>query len=101
MPGVYREKVCPTCKKKHRKRGPYCSQSCHSKVSPRSEKQRENMRRVSHEYKQTPEGRSNLKQFAEKGTVYKADEYAVNIPDTTTLEDYSEFLEGFEKGEKW
>lgn len=28
MPGVYREKECPTCGKKHRKKGPYCSKAC-------------------------------------------------------------------------
>ena len=28
MPGVYREKVCPTCSVKHRKRGMFCSKSC-------------------------------------------------------------------------
>ena len=28
MPGVYREKVCPTCGKKHRKKGKFCSKAC-------------------------------------------------------------------------
>lgn len=28
MPGVYREKVCPTCGVKHRKKGPFCSKVC-------------------------------------------------------------------------
>jgi endogenous inhibitor of DNA gyrase (YacG/DUF329 family) len=28
MPGVYREKVCPTCGVKHRKKGPFCSKAC-------------------------------------------------------------------------
>lgn len=28
MPGVYREKECPTCGTKHRKKGPYCSKAC-------------------------------------------------------------------------
>lgn len=26
--GQYREKVCPTCGVKHRKKGPFCSKSC-------------------------------------------------------------------------
>lgn len=28
MPGVYREKECPTCGTKHRKKGRFCSKSC-------------------------------------------------------------------------
>ena len=31
MPGVYREKVCPACGIKHRKRGEYCSKTCSNK----------------------------------------------------------------------
>ena len=29
--GQYKEKVCPTCGVKHRKRGQYCSKSCSNK----------------------------------------------------------------------
>lgn len=29
--GQYREKVCPTCGVKHRKRGEYCSKTCSNK----------------------------------------------------------------------
>lgn len=31
MAGVYREKVCPQCGVKHRRRGEYCSKSCSNK----------------------------------------------------------------------
>lgn len=31
MAGVYREKECPTCGTKHRKKGPYCSKTCSNK----------------------------------------------------------------------
>jgi len=31
MPGVYREKECPTCGTKHRKKGPFCSKTCSNK----------------------------------------------------------------------
>lgn len=31
MPGVYREKECPTCGVKHRKKGQYCSKTCSNK----------------------------------------------------------------------
>lgn len=31
MPGVYREKECPTCGVKHRKKGQFCSKTCSNK----------------------------------------------------------------------
>lgn len=31
MPGVYREKECPVCGVKHRKRGEFCSKTCSNK----------------------------------------------------------------------
>jgi len=31
MPGIYSEKTCPTCGKKSRRRGTYCSQTCVAK----------------------------------------------------------------------
>lgn len=31
MPGVYREKACPTCGKMHRKKGNFCSKTCSNK----------------------------------------------------------------------
>ena len=42
MPGVYREKVCPTCGTKHRKKGPFCSKVCSNKG--RDEEYRQKMR---------------------------------------------------------
>lgn len=32
MPGVYKEKVCPQCGVKHRKRGEFCSKTCSNKA---------------------------------------------------------------------
>lgn len=31
MPGVYKEKECPTCGVKHRKKGMFCSKTCSNK----------------------------------------------------------------------
>lgn len=31
MPGVYKEKTCPACGIKHRKRGEFCSKTCSNK----------------------------------------------------------------------
>ena len=42
MPGVYREKECPTCGTKHRKKGPYCSKTCSNK--DRDEEYKQKMR---------------------------------------------------------
>ncbi len=40
MPGVYREKECPYCGVKHRKKGNYCSKSCSNKGRDQSVYQR-------------------------------------------------------------
>jgi len=42
MPGVYREKECPTCAIKHRKKGVFCSKICSNKG--RDQEYREKMR---------------------------------------------------------
>lgn len=95
MPGVYKEKQCPTCGTKHRKKGPYCSQGCANSDREVSDNVRENMRKVSMEYKATPEGIANMK-LMNKGLT--ADEFAVNIPDMPPDLD---IFEDYERGEKW
>ena len=42
MPGVYREKECPTCKVLHRKKGIFCSKVCSNKG--RDDEYKEKMR---------------------------------------------------------
>lgn len=42
MPGIYREKECPTCTIKHRKKGMFCSKICSNKG--RDEEYRQRMR---------------------------------------------------------
>lgn len=56
MAGVYREKSCPTCKTKHRKRGDYCCQSCASSARTLSETTKDKISEGMREYYQTPEG---------------------------------------------
>lgn len=60
MPGVYAKKICPTCKKEHRKRGLFCGQSCANVVAKtgtkHSEKTKEKITRKVNEYFQSPEG---------------------------------------------
>jgi hypothetical protein len=42
VPGIYREKECPTCTIKHRKKGMFCSKICSNKG--RDEEYRQRMR---------------------------------------------------------
>jgi len=80
MPGIYKEKQCKFCEKKHRRRGPYCSQSCASTDREPTERMREAMREVATEYNLTPEA------IARQSTVHtslislKAEDYWVDIP---------------------
>jgi hypothetical protein len=95
MPNVYREKTCPQCEKTHRKRGPYCSLSCSSTGREGSEKQRENMRKVSEEFRNSPEGIAHQKIFHTGQTV---EDFAVSIPELSP--DISDFQD-YERGEDW
>jgi len=98
IPNQYREKVCPVCDTVHRKRGIHCGQSCANKQRPISDNIRNNMRKVSYDYKLTPEGVAQNKMI--NGTVFKADEYAVGVPDLRTIDDFDMF-ENYQLGEKW
>lgn len=59
------------------------------------------MRKVAIEQNRTPEGVATNRMFASGITVPPSDDFAIQIPDTPDLSDYSEFLEGYERGEKW
>ena len=95
MPNVYREKVCPRCEKKHRKRGPFCSASCGNSDREVTENKRENMRKVAEEYNKTPEAIAKQKLFH---TGITPDEFAVDIP--TLSPDISDY-DDYERGENW
>jgi hypothetical protein len=95
MPNMYREKVCPKCSKKHRKRGPFCSQSCSSKDRPASENVKNALRKTAIEYNRTPEGIAQQKLF-NSGLV--SDDFAVDIPTLDPdLADYKDY----NKAEDW
>lgn len=97
MPGVYREKTCPTCNVKHRRRGEHCSQSCANTGREATEKMRQNMRKVSYEYGLTPEGIAQKKMI----NSISSEEFAVDIPDIPPdIADIDMFNE-YERGEKW
>mgnify|MGYP003349988139 CR=1 FL=1 len=59
MPGVYKEKTCPTCGTKHRKKGIFCSKTCSNKG--RDEQYKEKMRDT--DYYTATEQETNNKTF--------------------------------------
>ena len=99
MSGQYKEKNCPKCGVKHRKRGLHCSASCAAMGRPVSEETKELHRQNTREYLQTPEGIANSRKTGD-GTQIAADEFAVDIPDIMDLRDY-DCLDGYDKAENW
>ena len=98
MPGVYKLKNCKLCDKEHRRRGPYCSQSCASKDKEPTEAMREAMRQVVTEYNQTPEAAAKRRQFGTSLATMNGEDYAVEIP---TIHDLDELPPGYDHGEGW
>lgn len=94
--GKYKEKECKFCSIKHRKKGPYCSQSCANRDRPEySQKVADTMRKVAIEYNKTPEAIAQQKLLH---TGISIDEFAVNIPDLPPdLSDYTDY----NKAEDW
>lgn len=92
----YKEKVCGNskCAKTHKKRGPYCSQACANSARIVSDNVRENMRKVSLEYKQTPEGITNSKMVQNH---IKSEDFAIDIP---SISDF-DLPDGYESAEDW
>ena len=87
MPGVYREKECPQCKKLHRGRGNFCSTSCGNTGRKVSAETKLKLSKKSTEYRNTPEGIATTKIIArvtEKRhagvTVLPDDDWIVEVP---------------------
>ena len=101
MPGVYKEKNCKFSNKLYRKRGLYCSQSCASFDREPTDAQRENMRKVAEEYNRTPEAIAKQKQINTPLASLTADDFAIDIPEIKTLDDFTDYIEGYNKAEDW
>jgi len=101
MSGQYKLKNCKFCNKEHRKRGPYCSQSCASTDREPTEAMREAMRKVAIDYNRTPEAIAKQKQLNTPLASMTVEDFAVDIPDVRDLSDYDDFLQGFDKADKW
>ena len=59
------------------------------------------MRKVAIDYNRTPEAIAKQKQLNTPLAAMTVDEFAVDIPEIKDLSDYSEFLDGYERGERW
>jgi len=100
--GKYKEKNCKFCQSLHRKRGPYCSQSCANRDRPEySANVASAMRKVAIEYNQTPEAIAKQKQINTPLASLTADDYAIEIPDIKTLDDFTDYIDGYNKAEDW
>lgn len=100
--GKYKEKNCKFCQKPHRKRGPYCCQACANRDRPEySANVSIAMRKVATEYNRTPEALARQSYIGTSLASLPADDFAVGIPDTTTLDDFYEHTEGFDRAEDW
>lgn len=104
MPGVYREKTCPTCGTLHKKRGPYCSRSC-GNIREHTEETKEKISEARKDYFETPEGiatkhkQSRITSARNTNTpidILSPDDYAIDIPDVTQIRTMkpNEFTDG-------
>ena len=97
--GKYREKNCKFCQTLHRKKGPYCSQSCANRDRPEySANVAIAMRKVAIEYNRTPEAIAKQKQINTSLASMTVEDFAVDIPDLPPdLSDYTDY----NKAEDW
>lgn len=56
------------------------------------------MRSVAIEYNRTPEAIAQQRLLSTGITI---EDFAIDIPEIKDLADYSDFLQGFDRGEKW
>ena len=97
MPGVYKEKECPKCGTKHRKRGKYCSQSCASRQLKMPEEAKAKIAASMREQMKSPE-RIAQTRLARDGHSVNPDDFAIGIPDIKEMpDDYDHW----QKGEDW
>jgi DNA-directed RNA polymerase subunit RPC12/RpoP len=96
MPNVYKEKECPTCSKKHRKKGEYCCQSCSSRTLVMPQSAKDSISSSMREQHLQPDRIAHTR-LLQQGIAVKSEDFAINIPDIPDLDDY----EGYLKGEDW
>jgi hypothetical protein len=94
MPGVYKLKVCPECKKEHRKRGPFCSQACSNSHREVSDKVHDHAKQMGENNAGDPAQIANG-HLVKQGLITKSEDFAINIPDIPDLP------EGYDSAENW
>ena len=62
---------------------------------------REAMRKVAIDYNRTPEAIAKQKQLNTPLASMTVEDFAVDIPDVRDLSDYDDFLQGFDRADKW
>jgi hypothetical protein len=92
VPGVYKLKACPNCKKEHRKKGQFCSQACSNSHREVSDKVKENIRKVAENNNRTPEGIAASKLMHNGLT---AEDYSIELPT------FHDLPEGYDIADKW
>jgi hypothetical protein len=96
--GQYKEKNCKFCKKLHRKRGPYCGQSCANRDRPEYSANVANaMRKVAEEYNRTPEALAKQAMFNTSLNTLHAEDFAIDIPNPYDPPE----LDGYDKASDW
>jgi hypothetical protein len=59
------------------------------------------MRKVAVEYNKTPEAIAKQKQINTPLASLTADDFAIEIPEIKTLDDFTDYTDGFDRAEKW
>ena len=59
------------------------------------------MRKVAIDYNRTPEAIAKQKQLNTPLASMTVEDFAVDIPDVRDLSDYDDFLQGFDRADKW
>jgi uncharacterized Zn finger protein (UPF0148 family) len=98
MPGIYREKTCPSCGITHRKRGNFCGISCANREREVSDNTREAMRKVAIEYNKSPEALAKQSMIQTSLRELSAEDFAIDIP---SIPDDYDLPSGYERGEDW
>ena len=89
MSGVYKEKVCPVCNKRHRKRNAFCSRSCGNQKRHTAETKQKISKKIK-EIMKSPEAIAHKRLLSLRNAAIHAgreppsefsDDFYINIPD--------------------
>ena len=103
MPNQYKEKECPNCAVKHRKRGVYCCQSCANANQFKTPEHVKKIKQSIAEYQASPEGVANAhRQSARLSAQMTGAPPPVTIEDfCVDLPEFPELPEGYDHASDW